>query len=130
MPDHLEPAGHVIERLGGVFADTPKRTAAGWTGAGCGMKYVLTRQLFRQRASRRLLCFDRALDCGCYAWRDRRELLGLMGQLLRRTPELCPAIASELESQLGDLGLSRDRILRHRRDDLLQRLRVVRQLIG
>src|SRR5438874_305040 len=101
-------------------------------------EYVLTRQLFRQRASRRLLCFDRALDYGCYAWRGSREqlgliglqcldrqleLLGLMRQLLRRTPELRPAIASELEAQLGDLGLSRDRILRHRRDDLLQRLR-------
>src|SRR5947207_4622471 len=145
MPDHLEPAGHVIERLGDVFADPPQRTAAVWTGAGCGMKYVLTRQLFRQRASRRLLCFDRALDCGCYAWRGGREqlgliglqcldrqleLLGLMRQLLRRTTEFRPAIASELEAQLGDLGLSRDRILRHRRDDLLQRLRVVRQLIG
>src|SRR5205085_11716202 len=145
MPDHLEPAGHVIERLGDVFADPPQRTAAVWTGAGCGMKYVLTRQLCRQRASRRLLCFDRALDYGCYAWRGSREqlgliglqcldrqleLLGLMGQLLRRTPELRPAIASELEAQLGDLGLSRDRILRHRGDDLLQRLRVVRQLIG
>src|SRR5207237_230103 len=83
------------------------------------------------RASRRLLCFDRALDYGCYAWRGSREqlgliglqcldrqleLLGLMRQLLRRTPELRPAIASELEAQLGDLGLSRDRILRHRRD--------------
>src|SRR5204863_1200022 len=92
-----------------------------------------------------LLCFDRALDYGCYAWVGSREqlgliglqcldrqleLLGLMRQLLRRTPELRPAIASELEAQLGDLGLSRDRILRHRRDDLLQRLRVVRQLIG
>src|SRR5437763_1341308 len=66
-----------------------------------------------------LQCLDRQL-----------ELLYLMRQLLRRTPELRPAIASELEAQLGDLGLSRDRILRHRRDDLLQRLRVVRQLIG
>src|SRR5205085_11266987 len=45
MPDHLEAAGHVIERLGDVVADPPQRTAAGWTGAGCGMKYVLTRQL-------------------------------------------------------------------------------------
>src|SRR5438477_3014090 len=34
MPDHLEAAGHVIERLGDVFADPPQRTAAGWTGAG------------------------------------------------------------------------------------------------
>src|SRR5947207_2861945 len=42
-------------------------------------EYVLTRQLFRQRASRRLLCFDRALDYGCYAWRGSREQLGLIG---------------------------------------------------
>jgi len=38
-------------------------------------------------------------------------------------------VAGQLERQFGDLGLGIDRILRHRRDDLLQRLRVIGKLI-
>src|SRR4029077_18274467 len=51
-------------------------------------------------------------------------------QLLRRAAELGPSVSRQLEAQLGDLGLGGDRILRHRGNDPLQRLRVVGKLIG
>ncbi len=58
------------------------------------------------------------------------ELLGFARQLLRRTAELGPPVTRQLEAQLGDFRLGGDRILRHRSDDPLQRLRVVGELIG
>ena len=101
--------------------------------------------MLRQRAASRLLCFGRGLDgCG-----DRRrcrrqplrlvalqrlerqlELLGLARQLLRGSAELGPSISRQLEFQPGDLGLRRQRILRHRGDDALQRGEVVGQIVG
>jgi hypothetical protein len=92
------------------------------------------------------LCgFDRGLNhCGDDR-RGRRDPLGPIGfqrldcqlkllcfarQLLRGAAELGAPVSCQLEAQLGDLGLSRDRILRHRGDDLLQGLRVIGKLSG
>ena len=47
MPDHLEPARHVIERLGDVLTDPTQRAAAGGAGAWRGMDYILARQVLR-----------------------------------------------------------------------------------
>jgi hypothetical protein len=73
------------------------------------------------------LRLDRALDCAGHYRRGSGEPLGLVRfqrldrqlelvcftrQLLRRTAEFGTAIAGQLEAQLGDLGLSGDRILR------------------
>ena len=134
MPNHLEAARHIIEGFGDLVADPAQRAAVGRTGARCGMDYVLARQVFRQRAPCWSVCLDRARDRCSDHRRGGREPLGLIAlqcfdcqlewfglarQLLRRATELGPAITSELEAQLGDLGLGGDRILRHRRDDLL-----------
>ena len=121
-----------------------KRAAAGGAGAWRGMDYILARQMPRQRAPGRLLRFGGGLDCRRHHRRggeplslvgfqrfDRQlELLGLARQLLRRTAELGPPVTRQLEAQLGDLRLGGHRILRHRGDDPLQRLRVVGKLIG
>ena len=145
MPDHLEPARHVIERFGDVLADPAQRTAAGGAGAGRGMNDILARQVFRQRTPGRLLRLggsqgrrrhDRRgggepLGLVGFQRLDRQlELLGFARQLLRRAAELGPPVTRQLEAQLGDLRLGGDRILRHRGDDPLQRLRVIGQLIG
>jgi hypothetical protein len=47
VPDHLEPARHVIERLGDVLTDPTQRAAAGRAGAWRGMDYILARQVLR-----------------------------------------------------------------------------------
>ena len=108
------------------------------------MDYILARQVLRQRAARRLLRFGGGLDRGRHDRRARSDPLGLVGfqrldrqlellglarQPLREAPELGPAIAGQLEAQLGDLRLGRDRVLRHRRNDPPQRLRIVGELI-
>ena len=109
------------------------------------MDHVFARQMLRQRAPCRLLCFHRAL----YNGRDYRrgdgeplrlvslqrldrqlELVGFALQLLRRAAELSPPVTRQLEAQLGNLGLGGDRVLRHRGDDPLQRLRLIGKLIG
>jgi transposase InsO family protein len=46
-------------------------------------------------------------------------------QLLRGAAELGAAIAGQLKLQPGDLGLGGNGVLRHRRDDLLQRFWVI-----
>ena len=58
------------------------------------------------------------------------KLLGPTHQLLRGAAELGASVARQLELQPGDLGLGSNGVLRHRRDDLLQRLRVIGKLIG
>jgi len=144
MPDYLEAAGHVIERLGDVLADPAQRAAAARAGARGGMRHVLARKMIRQRAPGRLLRLGSTLDGGSNNRRggseplglilferlDRQlELLGLTRQPLRGTAKLGAAIARQLELQLGNLGLSVDRVLRHSSDDALQRIRVVGKLI-
>jgi hypothetical protein len=62
VPDHLEPAGHVIERLGDVLADPAQRTAAGGTGMRRLMQDALARQVLRQGPLRRLLRFSGGFD--------------------------------------------------------------------
>ena len=141
----FEPARHVIEGLGHLVADLAQRAAATGTGARCGMPQILSGQVFRQRAPRRLLRLGRGLDCRGDRRRCRREplrlvglqrlerqleLLGLARQLLRGTAELGPPITRQLEFQPGDLGLRGQRILRHRGDDALQRSEVVGQIVG
>ena len=144
MPDHFEAAGHVIEGLGDVLADPAQRAAARGAGARGGMPRVLARQVVRQRPTGRLLRLGRALDRSAH---DRQgtgnplglvlfqgldcqlELLGFARQFLRGAAVFGPLISRQLEFQPGDLDLRGQRILRHRGDDPLQRLRLVRQLI-
>ena len=98
------------------------------------MPQILSGQVFRQWAPRRLLCFGAGLDrcgdrrrCRCQPLRfvglqrlERQlELLGVARQLLRRAAELGPPIAGQLEFQPGDLGLGSQRILRHRGNNAL-----------
>src|SRR6266851_8845810 len=109
------------------------------------MPQVLSGQVFRQWAPRRLLRLGRGLDCRGDRRRCRRELfrlvslqglerqlelLGVARQLLRGTAKLDPPIPCQLESQPGDLGLGGQRILRHSSDDALQRSGVVGQAVG
>ena len=144
VPDHLEPAGHVIERLGDVLADAAQRTAAARTDARGGVRHVLAREMIRQCAPGRLLplggAFDRVgnnrrgggepLGLVLFECLDSQlELLDLARQLLRGATELGAPVASQLELQPGDLGLGGNGVLRHHRDDLLQRLRVIGKLI-
>jgi hypothetical protein len=68
VPDHFEPAGHVIEGLADLVADLAQRAAAIRTGAWCGMPPILSRQMWRQRAPCRLLRLGRGLD-GCRHFR-------------------------------------------------------------
>jgi hypothetical protein len=75
VPDDLEAARHVIERLSHLVADLAQRAAATGTGARCGMPQILSGQMFRQRTPSRLLCLDRGLDCCGHFRRCRRELL-------------------------------------------------------
>jgi len=145
MPDYLEPTRHIIERLSDVLADPAQRAAAGGAGAWRGMDYILARQVLRQPAPGRLLRFGGGLDRrrhdrrGCgeplglvgFQRLDRQlELLGFARQLLRGATELGPPVSRQLKAQLGNLCLGGDRILRHRGNDPLQGLRVVRKLIG
>jgi len=145
VPDNLEPARHVIEGLADFVGDLAQRPAATGAGARGGMAPILSRQVFRQWATRRLLRFGRGLGgCGHFR-RGRRqplrlvglqrlerqlELLGLARQLLRGPAELSPSISRQLEFQAGDLGLRGQRILRHRGNDPLQRGEVVGQIVG
>jgi hypothetical protein len=85
------------------------------------MPPILSRQVFRQWATRRLLRLSHGLG-GCSHFRRGRrqalrlvglqrlerqlELLGLARQLLRGLPELGPSISRQLEFQPGDLGLA------------------------
>jgi hypothetical protein len=145
MPHHLEAARHVIERLSDLFANPAQRAAASRAHARRGMYHVLAWEVFRQGMPCRLLSLNRRLDhcsddrrggrdpLGLVALQcfDRQlELLGLARQLLRGAAELGAPVARQLEAQLGDLGLRRDGILGHRRDDRLQRFRLIGKLIG
>ena len=145
VPDHLEPTGHIIERFGDILADPPKRAAARGTGARRRMRHFLARQVVRQGAPCRLLCFGSGLNRRGHHRRSGPKPLGLVGfkrldrqlelfylvcQLLRGAAELGPTVTGQLEAQLGDLCLGGDRVLQQRRDDALQRLCVVRKLIG
>src|SRR5580693_3576172 len=55
VPDDFEPARHVIEGLADLVGDLAQRAAATRTGAWCGMPPVLSGQVFRQWAARRLV---------------------------------------------------------------------------
>jgi hypothetical protein len=89
MPDHLEAAGHVIEGLGHVLADPAQGATAMRASAGLRVQNRFARQMRGQRPARRLVSFDRLLNCR----RDRRrgggQPLGLVGfQTLDRQLEL------------------------------------------
>jgi len=89
VPDHLEAARHVIERLADLVGDLAQRPAATGTGARCGVPQVLSRQVLRQRAPRRLVRFGRGLDSRGHFRRGRRQPLRLVGlQCLQRQLEL------------------------------------------
>jgi len=45
-------------------------------------------------------------------------------------PTANPPVTGQLKAQPGDLGLGGDRVLCHRGNDPLQRLRIVGKLIG
>ena len=109
------------------------------------MPPILSGQVFRQWAPRRLLRLSRGLEGRGHFRRGRRqplrlvgfqrlerqlERLGLARQLLRGSPELGPAISRQLEFQPSDLGLGGQRILRHRGNDPLQRGQIVGQIVG
>src|SRR5882757_7920923 len=112
VPDDFKPARHVIEGLADLVGDLAQRAAATRTGARCGMPYILSGQMLRQRAASRLLCFGRALDGCSGSRRCRREPLRLVGlqrlegqfelldlarQLLRGTAKLGPPVTRQLE---------------------------------
>ena len=115
--DHPEPARHVIEGLGHLVADFAQRAAATGTGARRGMPQLFSGQVFRQRASRRLLRRGHCLDChgdrrrgrckplclvGFQTLNRQLELLRLARHPLRRAAKLGPPVARQLELQPGD----------------------------
>ena len=123
----FEPARHVIEGLADLVGDLTQRAAATRTGARCEMPPILSGQVFRQCAPRRLLRLRRGLGGRGHFRRGRRqplrlvgfqrlerqlELLGRARQLLRGSPELGASISRQLEFQPSDLGLGAQRILR------------------
>jgi len=142
VSDDFEAAGHIIEGLGHIIGDLAQRAAATGTGAWCGMAPILSWQVLRQRAPRWLLRLGCGLDrrrrggreplrlVGLQRLERQLELLGLARQLLRGTAELGPPVTRQLEFQPGDLGLGRERILRHRSDEALQRSEVIGQIVG
>jgi hypothetical protein len=84
------------------------------------MPQILSGQVWRQRAPRRLLRLGRRLDCcgdrrryrceplrlvGLQRLERQLELLGVARQLLRGTAKLGPPVTRQLEFQPGDLGL-------------------------
>jgi hypothetical protein len=79
VPDDFEPARHVIEGLTYLVADLAQRAAAVGTGARCGMPQILSGQVLRQRAPRRLLRFGRGLDGRGDCRRCRRQPFRLVG---------------------------------------------------
>jgi hypothetical protein len=109
------------------------------------MAQILSWQVLRQCAARRLLRFGRGFDSrghcrrgGCQPLRlvglhclERQlELLGLARQLLRGTAKLGPPVTRQLEFQPGDLGLGSERVLRHRGNEALQGSEVIGQIVG
>ena len=72
VPDHLEAARHVIEGLGDLLADPAQRAAADGASARRGMSDILSGQVFRQPAARRLVRFDCGLDHRPPQWRAAR----------------------------------------------------------
>ncbi len=123
MPDHLEPARHIIERLGDILAD-PAQGAA--TGGGrrrardasppraAGAPATCAGPAFALQWRPRRRCHDRRgrgepLGLVGFQRFDRQlELLGFARQLLRRTAELGAPVSRQLEAQLGDLRLGGD----------------------
>ena len=62
VPNHLEPARHVIEGLGHILADPPQGAATRGAGVVGWMKHLFTRQMVGQRPAGRLVRLDRTLD--------------------------------------------------------------------
>jgi hypothetical protein len=113
VPNDLEAARDVIQGLADLVGDLAQRAAATGAGTWCGMAPILSRQVFRQWAPRRLLRLGRGLDRRGHFRRGRRqalrlvgfqrlerqlELLGLARQLLRGAAELGPPVARQLEA--------------------------------
>ena len=145
VPNHFEAPGHVIEGFADVLADAPQRAAAARAGRAGTMPHLLARQVIGQGAPGRLLRFGRICDdrrrfgghgrqsfglVGFQRFDRQLELLARARQLLRGPAKLGAAVARQLEFELGDLGLRRHCIVRHRSDDPLQRGDVVGQVGG
>jgi hypothetical protein len=109
------------------------------------MPQLLPGPVFRQRAPRRLLRLGHGLDrhgdhrrcrgeplrlVGFQAFDCQLELLRLARHLLRRAAKLGPPVARQLELQLGDQDLSGGCILRHCRNNALQRRGIIGQGVG
>ena len=120
VPDDLEAARHVIECLGHLVGDLAQCATTTGTGAWRGMAQILSRQVLRQRAARRLLRFSSGLNNRGHSRRCCRQPLRLVGlqrlerqfelltlapQLLRGAAKLGAPITGQLEFQPGDLGL-------------------------
>ena len=94
VTDNLEPARGVIQGLADLVGDLAQRAAATRTGARCRMSPILSGQVFRQWAPRRLLRLSRGLEGRGHFRRGRRQPLRLVG-------------FQRLERQLELLGLAR-----------------------
>jgi hypothetical protein len=77
------------EGLGDLVADLAQRAAAMGTAARRGMPQILSGQMFRQRAPRRLVRFGRGLDCRGHCRRCGRQPFRLVAlERLERQFEL------------------------------------------
>jgi hypothetical protein len=119
VPDHSEPARDIVEDLGDVFAEPSHFAAAGWTGAGAVVLWLvhglLTRQMVRQRLTlwsvpltdRQRSVFGGSLGdlfgfTGFQLLEPQFELLNLPGQPLRGAAELHPPQLGDLKFELLD----------------------------
>jgi hypothetical protein len=119
MPDHSEPARDIVEDLGDVFTKPSHVAAAGRTGAGAVVLWLvhalLTRQMVWQRLTlwpvpltdRQRPVFGGSLGdlfgfAGFQLLEPQFELLDVPGQSLRRAAELHPPQLGDLEFELLD----------------------------
>ena len=119
MPDHSEPARDIVEDLGDVFTKPSHVAAAGRTGAGAVVLWLvhalLTRQMVWQRLTlwpvpltdRQRPVFGGSLAdlfgfAGFQLLEPQFELLDVPGQSLRRAAELHPPQLGDLEFELLD----------------------------
>lgn len=119
MPDHLKPAGDIVEDLGDVFAEPGHAAAALGAAASAIMlrfvHHLLTRQMVRKRFALWPVCLtdrqrpvfgDRLGDLFGFArfqlLKPQFELLNLLGQPLRGAAKLHPPQFGDLEFELFD----------------------------
>ena len=119
MPDHLEPAGDIVEDLGDVFAKPGHAAAASRTSAAAILRRfvhdLLTRQMVRQWFAlwpiavpdrQRLVLGDSLADlfrfAGFELLEPQFELLDLPAEPLRGATKLHPPQLGDLEFELLD----------------------------